>query len=133
MPVTRTLEAKGLSLGDFEKRHVTCPAGVFFHSESGPPMEFEGARLIVLDNPAVRCKIEKSTVDAATSPSSLLRFCMGSYTACPSWRAEQENRWRARPVSEQNYERRPGNTLVDQAQRGDADGVASIRVQPQEV
>lgn len=38
----------------------------------------------------VRCGVEKTRLSSATSPQSLLTFCLGDYTACPSWRAERK-------------------------------------------
>lgn len=38
----------------------------------------------------VHCAVERSLVDSRKDPQSLLTFCLGDYTACPSWRAEKE-------------------------------------------
>lgn len=38
----------------------------------------------------VHCAVERSVVDSRRDPQSLLTFCLGDYTACPSWRAEKE-------------------------------------------
>ena len=38
---------------------------------------------------AVRCRIEHSVIEAATSPSTLQSFCLFKYVECPTWQAEK--------------------------------------------
>jgi hypothetical protein len=60
---------------------IVCPAG--------QRLEADGV-------PACRCGIEESVISAATDPSSLAKFCMNAYVACPTWRAEKERIWSGR-------------------------------------
>lgn len=46
----------------------------------------------------VYCKIERHTLDArkGREPTSVMNFCCGDHTACPTWRAEKERIWAER-------------------------------------
>lgn len=54
---------------------MVCPAGTAV---------FETA-----EGSACRCKVEEQTITFLRDPSSLVNFCMGLYTLCPSWQAEK--------------------------------------------
>lgn len=58
---------------------VGCPAG----EPIGEALEGSGCH----------CRVEHSAILAATSPRSLLAFCLGDYRACPTWQAEKERVW----------------------------------------
>jgi hypothetical protein len=87
-------EAQGFDLRAFT---VVCPAGTRCHLPNG-----------------VICAVEESFINASTEPSSILAYCAGKYTTCPSWRAEKENRWAQKKAIDLNYEKRPGRTILDQ-------------------
>lgn len=44
----------------------------------------------------VRCGIERTLLAERTDPQSMLSFCFGDYTACPSWRVQRESDWSGR-------------------------------------
>jgi hypothetical protein len=87
-------EAQGFDLRGFK---VGCPAGTKCHLPLG-----------------VECAVEESFIDAATEPSSILAYCAGRYTTCPSWRSEKENRWAQKKAIHLNHPKRPGRTILDQ-------------------
>lgn len=41
----------------------------------------------------VFCGIERDVIDARTSPSSLMAYCCGEPTECPTWRKTKEADW----------------------------------------
>lgn len=49
-----------------------------------------------LHGSGVRCRIERTTLLADLDPSSLLAFCCGDYTTCPTWRRMREAEWASR-------------------------------------
>lgn len=50
----------------------------------------------------VWCPIEESVLDIRLNPTATSAYCMGDYTACPTWRAEKERVWerRSQPLVE---------------------------------
>lgn len=60
---------------DLKDGDVGCPAGTC-----------SGGR-------AVYCGIECHLIEAAHEPSTIMRYCAGDYTQCPTWRAEKERAW----------------------------------------
>jgi hypothetical protein len=87
-------EAQGFDLRTFE---VVCPAGTRCHLPNG-----------------VVCAVEESFISAEKEPSSILSYCAGRYTTCPSWRAEKENRWATKKAIHFDYPKRPRRTILDQ-------------------
>lgn len=59
---------------------VGCPAGVEIGSLEARPL-------------GCRCRIEGSTILEPAGTPSLVNFCYGAYTACPTWRADKEAVW----------------------------------------
>lgn len=51
---------------------------------------------------ACRCRVEEDNLlTTGEDPSSLLKFCLGRYQSCPTWRTEKERIWaRKRSVLE---------------------------------
>jgi hypothetical protein len=75
---------------------VVCPAGsVVYETPQGT---------------ACRCGVEEETITFMRDPSSLVHFCMSSYTLCPSWQAEKGRR-EAKPLIEQDNE--PPKTFAE--------------------
>lgn len=60
----------------YQRRATDCPAGACVG---------ETPRGV-----AVRCRIEGALIAEGDSPGSLVEYCMGDHTACPTWRAERE-------------------------------------------
>lgn len=62
------------------------------------------------------CRIEGSVIEAASSPSSLLSYCMSErgYQTCPTWRADKQLAWENRRMG-----RTP--TFLDIARRENAE------------
>lgn len=56
--------------------NVVCPAGSAIAETPG--------------GPACRCWVEKETITARESPTSLSEFCCSAYAKCPSWQAEKQ-------------------------------------------
>ena len=83
MALTQMQERLNVTAADFEKLVVVCPAGRKLDSGT--------------EGPACRCQIEESLLTAAKDPVSLASFCCGQYTACPTWRQDQQHRY-ARPL-----------------------------------
>lgn len=68
----------------------------------------------MLRGPAVECRIEDSEITAGTEPSSLVSYCMGNYTECPTWRADREHHLAQKRLIDMNHPKRPGHTILDQ-------------------
>lgn len=59
---------------------VGCPAGVEIGSPDARPL-------------GCRCRVESHTILEPEGTPSLVAFCYGAYTQCPSWRADKEAAW----------------------------------------
>jgi hypothetical protein len=94
----------------FQEGRVVCPAGKF-------------VRETTLGS-ACRCVIEQATIAEGDSPVSLLDFCFGDYTACPTWREEK------RRIEEDRktflIDRKPARPAVRRELRELGDGILTI-------
>jgi hypothetical protein len=45
------------------------------------------------DAPTFECRVELSLINARSSPNTIVNFCCGDYTQCPTWRLEKERQW----------------------------------------
>lgn len=59
---------------------VDCPAGVQIGDLQARPL-------------GCRCRIEQHTLLEPEQTPSLVRWCYGDYTQCPTWRADKEAVW----------------------------------------
>jgi hypothetical protein len=61
---------------------MRCPAARLVGERDGAPL--------------VECHVEKSLIGVRENPNTVVNFCAGCYTDCPSWRAEKERTWARR-------------------------------------
>lgn len=94
----------------FRDGKAVCPAGKF-------------VRETTLGS-ACRCVIEQTTIAEGDSPVSLLDFCFGDYTSCPTWREEK------RRIEEDRktflIDRKPANPGTHRELRDLGDGILAI-------
>lgn len=72
----RHLEYTERQARDAEGGKIVCPGGELVLESRG--------------GVACRCRVEHSTISARENPTSLLRWCMGAYTTCPTWVEEKK-------------------------------------------
>lgn len=63
---------------------VQCPAGV-------PIAEAP-------QGSGCRCRVEHSSILAASDPSSLQSFCLNRYDECPTWQFAKERAWQSKAL-----------------------------------